>query len=132
MKLPRFSISATMAIIVILAIDLGLVRYVTAGPWKAGAQISVLACLGVFFMVNILAYQSISVLSRHRPLGPFRKGFFWGGAISAIGFVAWLWMDPDSAIDAGRAWTKQSAHFYVSIWIPYRQVNWIPCRQQEV
>jgi hypothetical protein len=116
MRLPRFSISAAMALIVVLAVDFSLVRQIVAG-----AGISVFACLGVFFMANVLAYQTLSLLVRQRPLRPFQKGFFCGGAISVVGFVAWLWAYPDLARSVIHDWTKEFASFWLTT--GYRYVN---------
>jgi hypothetical protein len=116
MRLPRFSISTAMALIVVLAVDFGLVRQIVAG-----VGISVLACLGVFFMGNALAYQTLSVLLSQRPLSLFQKGFFCGGAISVVGFVAWLWANPDSTRSMVHDWTKEFAGFWLTT--GYRYVN---------
>lgn len=86
MKGPRLTLSQGMALVVLVAVDLGVIRYAMA-PWELGESHRQ-PLLNVLPMLNALLLVGIVLAGGRRKPRPFAAGFFVGGLVALLIHVA--------------------------------------------
>jgi hypothetical protein len=98
MRRPRVRISGAMFLVVVVAVDCGLLRFAFSGkPVRA-------VCLaGVLLPANVLAYGIYRLVTARGSRRPFLLGFVVYGLAAMLALLAYAWAAPTSFMEAAAA-----------------------------